>query len=77
MAGDTERSLPYLVCWLASQSFFSCPNQDTNGYLALVSPSARQEVSYTSHPYLLLWGGLKLLLSQTSRRLCQQPDQDQ
>lgn len=49
MAGDTERSLSYLVCWLASHSFFPCPNQDGNGYLALLSPSARQEVNLELH----------------------------
>lgn len=31
----------------------------------------------TSHPCLLSWGGLKLLLRQTSHRLCQHPDLDQ
>lgn len=54
MTGDTERSLPYLVCWLASHSFFSCPNQEGNGYLALLSPSARQEVIFKLHIQPLL-----------------------
>lgn len=58
MTGDTERSLPYLVRWLASHSFFSCPNQDANGYLALLSPSAKKEVNFKLHlPTLLAFVG--------------------
>lgn len=77
VTGDTERTLPCLVCWLAS--LLSSPAQIK---MQMVSSAesfskAKSEFWITSHPYLLLWGGLKLLLRQTSHRLCQQPDQDQ